>query len=292
MHLRDERVREGSPIRIGCWTCGTPLLLGLFATATPWAAEAPAHDLEAGTPSSSGQARGSGAAKSALGDSLFSRGQLRQARAAYLGALEIEPHRFGLLCRLAQIESDLGEDAEGDERSTLVDAAIAHARESVAVAPDSAGGHVWLAAALGRKALKLGPKKKLAYAREIKSEVERGIALDPNIARAYHMRAIWNREVASLNLVQRAAARAMLGGVPKGASMENAIRDFERAIALDPGSVIHQLELGRTYAQVHRAAEARRALEAALALPPASTSRDAKYQSEARELLRRLPGSD
>ncbi len=223
------------------------------------------------------------------GDQMYARGDLVDARAAYEAALNSQPGSFEALCRIARVESELGEDAEGDARSRLVSAAVAHARSAVKAAPDSARGHVWLAVALGRQALKEGPKTRLALSREIKDEVDRAIALDPGIGRAYHVRGAWNRKIASLNFIERAAANTVLGGVPKGASMDNAVRDFQKAIALEPDYVNHHLELGRTFADLKRWDDARRELEKAVSLPPTSSGRDKQYQAEARELLARLP---
>ena len=226
------------------------------------------------------------------GDEAYARNDLAGARIAYQEGLGARPGDFHLLCRLARTESELGEDAKGEERRRLIAAAVEHARAAVAAAPDSAQGHVWLAVALGRQALKEGPKAKLSLAREIKSEVDRGLQIDPGSGRGYHVRAAWNREIADLNFFERAAANTVLGGVPKGASMENAVRDFEQAVSLEPHYLNHHLELGRTYLMMKRFVEARRELERALELPPTSNPRDAKYQAEARDLLAKLPRKD
>jgi regulator of microtubule dynamics protein 3 len=225
----------------------------------------------------------------AAGDAAYARRDLPAAAHAYAEALAMSPKLYPALWRLARVESEQGEDATGDAQKKLVAAAVDHARMAVAAAPDSAQGHVWLAAALGRQALKEGPKTQLALSRQIKSEADRAIAIDPSIGRAWHVRALWNRKLASLNFMERAAANTVLGGVPKGASMENAVHDLEKAVALEPGYVNHHLELGRTFVQLKRWPEARRELDAAIALPPTSNARDPHYQMEARELLLRLP---
>jgi tetratricopeptide (TPR) repeat protein len=225
------------------------------------------------------------------GDELYAHGQLAEARAAYQSVLASEPANFTALCRMTRVESEMGEDAKGEEQRQLMSAAIEHARAAVKLAPDSAAGHVWLAAALGRQALREGPKNKLAMAREIRSEVDRGIALNPNIGRAYHVRGIWNRDIARLGVFERAIAKAALGGLPKGATSENAVRDLQKAVELEPDYVNHHLELGRTYMIFHDKANARRELERAVALPPTSSARDAHYQAEARDLLSKLPKS-
>jgi tetratricopeptide (TPR) repeat protein len=223
------------------------------------------------------------------GDEAASRGAFAEARDHYEAVYRAQPTRFDALWRLARVESELGEGAKGEEQRRLVASAVEHARGAVKIAPDSALGHVWLAVALGRQALKEGPKTRLALAREIKSEADRAIELDPTNGRAWHVRAAWNRKIASLSTLERMAANTVLGGVPKGASMENAVRDFEKAIELEPGYVNHRLELGRTFLEMKRRADARRELEKAVALPPTSHPRDPERQQEARRLLEKLP---
>ena len=225
----------------------------------------------------------------ARGDAAYARGALAEAHGAYLAALEAEPGRFGTLWRLARVESELGEDARGEPQRRLVADAVTRARSAVKAAPDSASGHVWLAVALGRQALKEGPRARLALAREIKSEADRALELDPASGRAWHVLGSWNRKIAGLSAIERMAANAVLGGVPRGASMDNAVRGFEKAIELEPNYVNHHLELGRTLRELKRWDEARRELEKAVQLPPTSNPRDPVYQREARELLAKLP---
>src|SRR5207244_13192047 len=96
------------------------------------------------------------AAEIARGDELLRQGQLRDAGAAYRAALDERPASYAALCRLAHVESELGEDAKGEERRQLVASTIDHARTAVQIAPASAQGHEWLAAALGRAAPEAG----------------------------------------------------------------------------------------------------------------------------------------
>jgi tetratricopeptide (TPR) repeat protein len=218
----------------------------------------------------------------------YARGDLKGARASTLEALSASPGRFTVLHRLARIESMLAEDASGEDGRRLVAAAVEHAREAVKAAPDSAAGHLELAVALGRQALKEGPKTQLSLSREIKSEVDRTLALNPAQGRAWHVLALWNRKLASLNFMERTVAKTVLGGVPEGASMENAVAQMRKAIELEPTYLNHRLELGRTFMQLNRTSEARRELERAVALAPVGSPLDPKYQAEARELLARL----
>lgn len=225
----------------------------------------------------------------AEGDRYYAVGHLVGARKAYLAAVKFAPGSFVALSRLSRAESELGELHKGDERRRTWSAAVEHARAAVKAAPDSASGHVWLAVALGRQTLCEGTKTKLALSREIKSETDHALRLDSSIGRAWHMLAVWNMKVAGLNAMDRIAANAVLGGVPKGASLENAERAFQKAIQLEPGCVTHRLEYGRLLRGLKRPADARRQLEMAVSLPPRSSALDMRYQSEAKELLAKLP---
>ncbi len=223
----------------------------------------------------------------AQGSEHYARGDLKGARTVYAQAVAAHPGHFVALHRLSRVESMLSEDASGEEARTLVASAIEHARQAVKIAPDSAAGHLELAVALGRQALKEGPKTQLSLSREIKSEVDRALALDPGLGRGWHVLALWNRKLASLNMLERTVARTVLGGIPQGASMENALADLKKAVELEPAYVNHHLELGRTYLQLKRKAEAIHELERAVNLPPTGSPLDPRYQAEARELLAR-----
>jgi tetratricopeptide (TPR) repeat protein len=262
--------------------CGLTLLgVGLWM-----AAVTPGDTLRHGDPGPVGSGAGSPPRPMEEGDSLYALGRFAEARQRYEGP---GADTFPALWRLARVESDMAEDAKGDERKQRIASAERHARAAIRVAPDSALGHEWLAVVLGRKALKEGPKSKLSMAREIKSEVDRALELNPNSARAYHVRGRWNRELASLNAMERLAANTVLGGVPKGASTANADEAFQKAIALEPDYINHRLEYGRLLLQLKRPDDARRELEKAIALPPTSSALDPRFQAEARELLDKLP---
>jgi tetratricopeptide (TPR) repeat protein len=259
-----------------------------IAKPTVWSAVLPLLLLSLSSPASSQPAHGRADALLAQGGDLLARGDLKGARSSYLEALNAGSARFTVLHRLARVESMLSEVASGEESRELVAAAVTHAREAVKLAPDSAAGHLELAVALGRQALKEGPKTQLSLSREVKSEVDRALAIDPSLGRGWHVLAIWNRKLASLNFVERAVAKTVLGGVPRGATMENAVAHLQRAVALKPAYVNHRLELGRTFLQLKRNADARRELERAIALTPEPGPLDARYQAEARELLAKL----
>lgn len=224
----------------------------------------------------------------AEGDQHYAAAHLEQARTAYAEAVQTEPANVTALCRLSRAESELGETQKGDAQRRIWADAVTHARDAVRAAADSAGPHVWLAVALGRQALREGPRSRLALSKEIKSEVDRALALDSGLGRAWHVLAVWNVKVSSLNAMERMAANAMLGGVPKGASRANAEQAFQKAIELEPDYVNHRVEYGRLLKDLRKREDARRELNKAIELPATSSALDARYQAEARELLAKL----
>ena len=225
----------------------------------------------------------------AAGDRHYAAARLEDAVHEYAQALQDAPGNPTALCRLARAESELGETQKGDEQRRTWASAVMHARDAVRAAPDSAQPHTRLAVALGRQALREGPRTKLALSKEIKSEVDRALALDASQALAWHVLAVWNVKVTGLNMFERMAANAVLGGVPKGASYENAEQAFQKAIALEPAYVNHHVEYGRLLRDLHKNEDARRELEQAISLPATSSALDTRYQADARALLEKLP---
>lgn len=221
------------------------------------------------------------------GDDSYARGQLREALASYQTAAAHDADHFGALCGLVRVEADLSLNARGDERRRLVASAVEHGRAAVKVAPDSGSGHLWLAVSLARQLEVEGPKTRAALEREIKSELDRALSLDPAQPRAYFERGLWNRRNATRGLWQRGVSKVMLAGLPRGASLDNAVRDLERAVALQPDAIHYRLELARTFVRLKRDADARRELERALALP-GTGPRDPGLHAEARSLLEKL----
>ena len=221
------------------------------------------------------------------GDESYARGQLREALVAYQTARTLDATQYRALCGLARVESELGETTQGEERRRMIAAAVEHARAAVKAAPDEAQAHVWLAVALRQQTESEGPKTRAALWREIRSELDRAIGLDPGSARAYLERGRWNFRLSNRGLWERTVSRLMFAKLPKGASMDNAVRDLEKAVELSPDAIEARMELARIYLELKRDADARRELERALGIP-AQRPRDPGLQAEAREMLEKL----
>jgi tetratricopeptide (TPR) repeat protein len=117
----------------------------------------------------------------------------------------------------------------------------------------------------------------------VKAEADKTLELDPKEDFAYHVLGRWNYAVATLNPVLKLIAKYIYGGMPD-ASLEEAVRDYKKAIDLAPQRVIHHHELARAYMALGRKEEARKEWERELTLKP-EDNEGVTDQKEAREEL-------
>ena len=93
-------------------------------------------------------------------------------------------------------------------------------------------------------------------ARDVKAYAETAVRLDPNNFRAWHILGKWNYEISNLNFAERSFARVFYGKLPP-ASLDDAIRDFDKSRSLFPGLLLNYLELAKSY---HRKDQERKAI--------------------------------
>lgn len=178
------------------------------------------------------------------------------------------------------------------ERDSLYALAERYARRAVTSHPDDAEGHFALAFAVGRAALTKSKKERVKRAVEIRQVAMEAIRLDSMHDGAHHVLGRWHAEVMRLSSVERFFAKAFLGGVQLGkASWAEAIRNMEKAVALNPLRITHRLDLAEIYIDRRRLAEARTHLEqiASLALIDHG---DETLKADAAALLERIRGRD
>lgn len=212
------------------------------------------------------------------------------AYSAYRPAARTDTTTYELWWRLAKAAGDRGQRFDFDEKKPEAEAAyreaVAASRRAVRLKPGGWEGHSGLAANVGRLALFEGGKSKIEMAHEVKAEAERALALNPEDDRAMHVLGRWHRGIAQLNVLEKTAAKVAYGGVPEGASMNDAVTWLEKAVAQDPDYANHRLELGRTYLALGLKDKAREQLEVAIKCPPKGPFDD-EYRSEAQILLRK-----
>ena len=125
----------------------------------------------------------------------------------------------------------------------------------------------------------------MELSREVKTEAEKALLLNPDEDVGLHVLAIWNREMAELGWFLKSFAQILYGKFPP-ASLDAALADLRRATELQPEVIPHHVELGITLASAKRWAEAKVELEKGLALPTAWVTDD-YYRALARENVAR-----
>jgi tetratricopeptide (TPR) repeat protein len=224
----------------------------------------------------------------AQGDSAYDAFNNKAALDYYSGALQMDTTSYEAAWKLSRAYADVGENfTDKDKRHEYFLNAEKYARKAVALNPDGSKGHLYLAIAVGRVALDSSKKEQVRLSKEVKSEVDKALELNPNDGIAWHVLGRWNRKMATLGWIQRKFANIFLGGVPKDASLDSSVLDFKRAIKLDPGHINNYLELGITYDEMKEKDKAREMFQKVLELPKTSADDD-RYKAEAGEYLKKL----
>jgi len=225
--------------------------------------------------------------------------EARDARAAvehFEAALAIDSSDYVANWAAALSLIDLGkmtpDSVPSRERDSLYALAERFARRAVAVNPDDAEGHFALAFAAGRAALTKSKKERVRRAVEIRKEAMEAIRLDSTHDGAHHVLGRWHAEIKRLSSVERFFAKAFLGGVELGkASWDEAIRNMEKSVALNPRRITHRLDLAAIYVDRRRFADARTHLEQIASLPLIDHG-DETLKADAAALLERIRSRD
>lgn len=199
------------------------------------------------------------------------------------------PESADLYWKLSRLNISMAEEfspKESTRRMPFYTKAVDYARKAVSIDSTNAAAHTWLAASLAVKADKIGTKEKLGRAKEIKRELDRALALNPNDDVAWSILGSYYRQVSTIGWMSRILGNTFVGKMPEG-NPELAEKAFKRAISLNPRAIRHYHELALLYIDQHRNEEALQILQAAVGKPVLMKS-DIRRLEEIRELIRRL----
>ena len=221
------------------------------------------------------------------GDVFYARLEPGEALKFYLPAEKLDPNNVQLLVRIARQYRHLMSDAtQTGEKLHYGRTAVNYAQRAVSLAPNEPEANLAVAISYGKLLPLLATKEQIADSRIIKSSADKVIALDAQNDLAWQILGRWYLALADVSAVKRALAQVVYGKLPT-AKYEDAERCFEKAIALNPNRLMHYIELGRTYAQMGRPADARRCITKGLAMPPTEKD-DPESKERGREILAAL----
>jgi Tfp pilus assembly protein PilF len=222
------------------------------------------------------------------GDGAYKRFDNKAALEFYQKALETDPQSYEAAWKLARAYVDVGEKLpDKQQRRSHYENAHKYASKAVEINPDGAKGHLFLSIAIGRVALDAGAKERVKLSKEVKSEVDKALAIDPKDDSAWHVLGRWHRRLSTLSWIEKKFANIFLGGVPKEASMENAVECFKKAIQLKPSHINHHLELAITYEKIGEKGLAVKEYRKVLELPIGDAD-DEDHKKEAEKRLKKM----
>ncbi|GAA4330957.1 hypothetical protein [Flaviaesturariibacter amylovorans] len=200
-------------------------------------------------------------------------------------ALNINPSNHTALWKLSELCSRIGKrQATKQQQQEFYVYGKSYAQRAIQVAPTAADGYYVLAVSMGRLALAQSGKERVRSVKEIRTLIEKALALHPRHGRAWHVLGKWHYEVSNLGIFEKAALKVAYGGLPP-ASLKESIAAYERAKVYEPAFALNFLELAKAY---HRNDNDEKAFEQLRALPavPNKTLDDARIKSEGARLLK------
>jgi len=219
--------------------------------------------------------------------------QATEALKSYLPAEKLQPKNAQLLVKIARQYRHLMSDAAArDDKLELGGIALDYSLRAAALAPDDSMAQLAPAITYGKMLPFQSNKEQFEESHQIKNAAEKAIKLDPGNDLAWHVLGRWNRVLADVSLPKRTLASLFYGSIADGgklpaATNEEAEKCFKQAIEINPNRPMHYIELGRTYAQMKRTADARAFIKKGLAMPDTEKD-DPEIKRQGQEVLAKL----
>jgi tetratricopeptide (TPR) repeat protein len=228
-----------------------------------------------------------------IAERLYRQFKPKEAAAELQKIIRLDARNFEALVKLARAHIDIGdqipEEAPDSKDRKIKEYAVAedYARKAVKVDSRSTWGYFWVAAAAGNIAMVSPIAKQVELAGEIRDQVEKAIALDPNNGSAYHIYGLWHRKMAEIGRASRVVASMFYARALPSGSLEKSIEYFKKAVVLNPTVIVSRLELARSHVAKEEWEPARALLRSIPDLP-IQFSDDAKHKQKAEQLLEEI----
>ncbi len=202
-------------------------------------------------------------------------------------AEKLEPNNYDVLWRISRSYVDIGEhlpintDEEKKQQLEFYQKALKYAEKAIDAKPEQSNGYVRRAIANGRVALFKGVWSAIDIVKQVKADCDKAISIDPNNDVAYYILARTHSRLCEKSSIIR---------WPLGlswANMEDAIKNYEKAISLKNNFIMYRLDAARAYLEEDNETKAKEYLIAISAYPKLDEDDDV-YRKEAKELLEKL----
>ena len=202
----------------------------------------------------------------------------------YLEVIRYEPANIDALCRVSELYTIVGKRfSEKNKQKEYFKKAVDYARAALKVNPNHSEANFVMAISMGRMALIASGEEKIKAVKEIRHYAERCIQINPSNYKGYHVLGKWHYEVSDLSSLEQWLVKVTYGGLPQ-ASLDDAVKNYEKSKQLYPTFLLNYLELAKAYKRKNDKNKARALLEQLQKLPP-SGSDDPKIKSLGRKML-------
>ena len=213
-------------------------------------------------------------------DALYAdRANLASAKRAadiWAGKLKADQNDFDSAWKLSRADYWLGGHAQADEQRAYYESGIEAGRRAIAIAPNKADGHFWVAANMGMLAESFGLRQGLKYRKPIKEELETVLKIDPAFRQGSADRALgrWYFKVPGLF----------------GGSHKLAEDHLKAALKYNENSTVTHYFLAELYEDDGRKADAKAECQKVIGAPldPEWAPEDQEWKAKARTLLAKL----
>jgi tetratricopeptide (TPR) repeat protein len=222
---------------------------------------------------------------------LFAKAELQErqlkeeeAYGTYKEIVKAEPKNVKALTMCSQLASRIGK--RQNEKSKSMDfynAAKIYAQRALTADSTNAEANCAMAIAMGRMALVSSGKEKVMHVKEIKKYADIALKYEPRNFKAWHILGKWYFEVSNLNGIEKAAIKILYGGIP-AASIDDAIKCYEKSKSIDGTFILNLFELAKTYKKNKQDDKAIENINKLLKLPN-RTAEDPFYKTEAKKML-------
>ena len=211
-----------------------------------------------------------------------------EALAAYQNVLKIDPAHYLALWQAAVLSVKIGARYSDETRkAAYFTAAARYADRALALRPEGGESNYAAALALFSRASLYRSENRLAAFRDLRSYVFLAVAQRPDLPEAWQLLGRWQYRVGHYNVLERIYSKVLLGGVPPGGSVADAMRSLETAIRLDSMRASFYYDLARMYRYQGRRRSAVALLQKAVRLPT-FTSEDLTINRLCQQLLEPL----
>ncbi len=202
----------------------------------------------------------------------------------FLEALAVAPNDDEVLWRISRSYVDVGEHlpstTEEEKQSQLAtyEKALGFAEKAVTANPKSSMSYTRRAIANGRIALFKGVWSALDFVNAARSDCEKALELDSLNNAAYYVLGRTHAKVSEKPRIIR---------WPLGigwASLDDAVANYEKAVALRPDFIMYRLDCAKTYIEMDEYTKAREHLSV-ISLLPKQDEDDDQFRREGKELF-------